>query len=107
MFSGTISSNEANCLDFRMITDCIYGRNRPMDNIEDASRQTLWEKEFCLSVYEPGEGSLRTGTLAQLGNYHGGAWVTLGRFQNESIACNGSHGYRPQGYHPKDSERPV
>jgi hypothetical protein len=76
----SITSDETDSFDARVIADGIDCRNASMNNIEDAIR----------------EASL----LAELGNDHGGARVTLRRFEDECVAGDRSHWDRPEGNHP-------
>lgn len=40
MLSSLVSTDEADCPDFGMCTDCVDGRDSPMDDVEDTIGQT-------------------------------------------------------------------
>ena len=75
----SITSDEADSFDVRVIADGIDCRNASVDDVQHAVREA--------------------GLLAEFGNDHGGARVTLRRFEDERVAGDRSHWDRPEGNH--------
>ena len=87
VFSSFVTSNKTDSLDIGVVADSIDGGNTSVDDVEDTRWQAYEEDQR--SRYVISTRSV-TGSFAKLSNDHCGTRVSLGGFQNEGVASNGS-----------------